>query len=93
MFKDESLPAMGATKEQLSQFQIAWLTRRVENLEDIICELLRDRVNHELLEGYMKSLSNPGFGPNSSYIKDRGKQIANMMDRGTKENMGWPPKK
>jgi hypothetical protein len=91
MFDDEAFPLIGENDPAKElRFKLAWLNRRVENLEAIIFELLRDRVHHDLLKSYMDSLSNPGFGPHSAYIKRRGEQIAGDIDRWPKESLGWP---
>jgi len=92
MFPDKSLPLASASPQEVQEFQIAWLHRRVETLEAIVFELLRDRVNHEGVEAYMKFLANPGFGPSSSYVKDRGDRFVwEMQQNFPPENLGWPP--
>ena len=80
--------------EDLKEFQIAWLNRRVENLEAIIFELLRDRVHHEIVDGYRQSIDNPGFTPHTNQLKDRGKYLAGLLrEEFPAENLAWPPKK
>ncbi|WP_165185105.1 hypothetical protein [Caulobacter soli] len=92
MFPDKMLPMASATPQQIQEFQIAWLNRRIETLENIVFELLRDRVNHEGVEAYRKFLTNPGFGPSSAYIKDRGKRFVwEMQQNFPPENLEWPP--
>ena len=91
IFKDEHLPAFDPGPDNVQKFQIAWLHRRVENLEALVFELLRDRVNYEQLEGYRKTLENPGFTPSSNDIKNRGVQMAAYMQQGFDESVtGWP---
>lgn len=92
MFEDSMLSLQGDTEEKRRDFRIAWLNRRVENLEAIVFELLRDRAHYETLEGYKKSLESPGFTPSSTYIKGAGARVASTIDRWPVENLGWPEK-
>lgn len=92
LIEDKTLPLAAATSDQVRDFQIAWLNRRVENLEAIVFELLRGRVNYEGLEGYKKTLANPGFGPTSAFLKDCGSRFAwEAQQAWPEENLGWPP--
>jgi hypothetical protein len=82
MFNDHRMPAIGGlSPAQEVEFKLAWLNRRVENLEAIICELLGDSACHKVLNDYLKQVQNPGAEPDSSHLKDRGEQIAIMMGR------------
>jgi hypothetical protein len=94
IFKDKRMPAIGglAPADEID-FKLVWLHRRVENLEAIIYELLRDRVSHEVLNDYMKQVRNPGPEPDSSHLKDRGEQIANMIGKAPSGGDGWPARK
>ncbi|NDV88788.1 hypothetical protein GTW51_19005 [Aurantimonas aggregata] len=91
IFEDKQLPPHGATGDDKRDFRIAWLHRRVENLEAIIFELLRDRAQYEDVQGYKATLDNPGFAPSSSSIRNRTKTMAHAVHAGwKKENLGWP---
>lgn len=94
IFTDKTLKLHGSTDEEVRDFQLAWLNRRVEFLEDVVFELLRDKVNYEVLDGYRTGLQNPGFGPTSATLKDRSKMVVGMMQQEfPPENLGWPEKK
>ncbi len=64
------------------------LKLRIENLEQIVYELLRNRVHKEQADAWL-DLPNRGFMENRSF-KDRGKTIATLMDRWDNENTRWP---
>jgi hypothetical protein len=95
LFEDEMAPLSPShAPDQHTDFQIAWLHRRVENLEAIVYELLRDRVTYELTSNYMETVSNPGAGqPSSAILEGRGAQIARLIGREPPSGYGWPPKK
>lgn len=90
---DKSLKLQGNTEDEVRDFQLAWLNRRVEFLEDVVFELLRDKVNYEVLEGYRHGLKNPGFAPSTLGMGDRSKMVVGMMHQDFQpEDLGWPAK-
>ncbi|KAA0694356.1 hypothetical protein DTW90_23785 [Neorhizobium sp. P12A] len=93
MNQDKAL-GLQATAEEKREFEIAWLQHRVKNLEDIVLELLRDNVNHELVDGYRKALERKNtFTPSTADIKDRGRSIAALLNKGyPADSTRWPPK-
>lgn len=91
LFEDKSLPVAGASDEDKRDFQIAWLHRRVENLEAIVFTMLKDRVPYEDVANYRDMLLSPGFAPSSVALKDATKRIAYAVTQDwPKETLGWP---
>lgn len=94
LIEDKGIKLTNNTPDDHRDFQIAWLNRRVETLEAIVFELLRDRVHYEIVDGYRQTIENPGLTPNSNLLKDRGKQFAGLLREDfPAENLAWPPKK
>ena len=91
--KPKSLSLMATNEEKLA-FEVEWLNLRVANLEEIVTELLRGRVNKELVDGWLNTTRSPGFQASSAMIESRGKQIAYAIDRYPAENTQktWPAK-
>lgn len=91
IFEDKQLQLHGNTPDDTRDFQIAWLNRRVENLEAMVFALLRDRAHYEMVEGYRKTLENPGFAPSSAYIKGRGENLVALIHKNySTDVLGWP---
>ncbi|MBY3207045.1 hypothetical protein E0H35_36415 [Rhizobium leguminosarum bv. viciae] len=89
---DKHLRVNGDTEDDRRDFRIAQLNRRVENLEAIVFELLRDKVHYELIDGYLTTIESKNtFTPSSSDLKDRGSQFASLSRQGfPPENLNWP---
>ena len=68
------------TGEERLLFEIAWQSERIKNLELIVHELLRNRINKELADGWLEATNSPGFTPTIDQIDGRGKQIAALLD-------------
>lgn len=85
-----------ATNEDRLLFEIRWLTERVRNLELIVHEMMRNRINPELADGWLKTAHDKGgWTPSVSQIEGRGKQIAALLDVWPAEQYPasvWPPK-
>lgn len=76
----DSLGLMPTDEEKLL-FELNWLRHRVRNLELIVHELMRDRINPEISEAWLKSAHDKGgFTPSVSQIEGRGKHIAEFLD-------------
>jgi hypothetical protein len=78
---------LNASDEDRLLFEINWLTQRVRNLELIVHELLRDRINKELADGWVDTANDKGgWTPTIDQIKGRGEWIAAVLD-------AWPADK
>ena len=92
MIDDKSLGILPGGPDEKRDFHIAWLNRRIENLEAIIFELLRDRVHYGAVTGYQKALNEPLLPASSHNLKEWGRMLAEQMQQGwPAENLEWPP--
>jgi len=83
-----------SSPDQRRDFEVAWLHRRVENLEAIVMELLRDRVPYQMAQNYLKiAVKPPSFTLNSKDLKGLGNTIVDHMKKEyPPDNLDWPPK-
>jgi hypothetical protein len=81
IFTDVELNIVGNTEAKRTAFQIAWLNRRVENLEAIVAALLSGPAREAMNEYLNGPLAKPGPDTASSSIKGRGKSIAASVPR------------
>lgn len=89
---DKSLGLLPGTADEKRDFHIAWLNRRIENLEAIVFELLRDRVQYGAVAGYQKALNQPFLPASSHNLKEWGRMLAEQMQQGwSAEYLEWPP--
>jgi hypothetical protein len=76
-------------KEEL-EFEITRLKLRIDNLEHIVHELLRDRLPKEFADAWLE-LTGTAYAENNSF-KGRGEHIAHLVDQFQKGKAAWPPK-
>ena len=92
MIQRDSLPFTPTDRERF-EFEITHLRQRVSELEDIVHELLRGRINKEIADGWRDTARNPGLPSSTSGLKGRGAQIADVLDRFEGQpSQQWPEK-
>ncbi|MDI7864274.1 hypothetical protein MRS76_20250 [Rhizobiaceae bacterium n13] len=74
IFEDKGL-TQGSTADEKKDFQIAWLHRRVENLEAIVLELLDGRVDPEDIDAYRTAIKGESWNPHSVNLEDAAKLL------------------
>ena len=94
-YKDVQSLGLASSNEDRLLFEVRWLSERVRNLELIVHELMRGRVNKEIADGWTKSSVDRGWTPSINQIEGRGEQIAFLLDQVApdKSGMQWPSKK
>lgn len=86
---------LNSSPEDRLYFEIAYLRERVKNLELIVHELTRNRINKELVDGWITATHDRGFTPSVSAIEGRGERIAALLDVWPAEqypSSRWPQK-
>jgi hypothetical protein len=74
-----NLPPTGATDEEKTAFEMTRLRLRIENLEQIVHALLRNRVPTDLADEWLRVSTNPGLPASNDPLVQRGKDIAAIM--------------